>query len=123
MQAILTNEMRIQEIELNTTFGDLNGSGNPVQDATIVVAAGGATYRFDHNPTTPGQYLSQFPFAVVSQLRYDLVLEWESELYSASSILSEVAPIPEIRFDQVDTLGHFTISDYTKDSLLSLLGR
>jgi hypothetical protein len=112
VQAILTNEMRIQEIELSTTFGDLNGTGQPIQDAMITVSAGGTTYRFEHNPAMPGQYLSQFPFAAVSQLRYDLMLEWKSQVYSASSILSEVAPIPEIRFDQVDTMGHFTISDY-----------
>jgi hypothetical protein len=112
VQAILTNELRTQEILLSTTYTDLNGASQPVEDAMIIVRAGGTTYRFQPDALTPGRYASEIAFAVVPQLQYELAIDWESIVYTASSVLSEVAPIPDILFNRVDTLGHFTVSDY-----------
>jgi hypothetical protein len=111
VESILTNELHTQEVWLTTTYDNLNDVPVPVLDAAVSVSAGGTTYLFDADPVIPGRYLSQAPFAVVSQLIYTLTLEWNGNIYSANAALSEVAPIPPIIFTPADTLGHFMLSN------------
>ena len=95
VEAILTNEFRIQEINLSTSFNGLNGETPNVVDADVKVEANGIIYPFD---VDQDRYLSREAFSVVDGLEYRLVINWAGQEYTALSNLSAVAPIPLIGF-------------------------
>ena len=98
IEAILTNEAIVQEIRLSESYADLNSEAPPVQNAVVFVEANGVVYPFATNASTPGLYRSQEAFAVVDNLKFTLTVNWEGRTYEAESVLSAVAPMPNIDF-------------------------
>lgn len=98
VEAILTDEEKIQEIRLSQTFSTLSEVPEKVTDATITVAANNITYNFLADADIDGLYKSESPFRVFPNTFYNLEINWENNTYEAQSVLSEVAPIPEITF-------------------------
>lgn len=113
VEAILTNENQVQEILLSQTYPELNGMAPQVTDALVQVTANETTYDFLPDPEAPGRYVSESPFRVVAGRDYQLRIEWQGVVYTASSRLSApVLPIPTPVFVEVpDTdslkLGNF----------------
>ena len=100
VEAILTNELRTQEIRLSQSHHALNEAPTPVTDAKVFVSANGIIFPFGTNANDPGLYLSAFPFTLIENLEYDLYVEWGGVIYTASSKLSTVAPLHDIFFRQ-----------------------
>lgn len=98
VEAILTNELKKQEIRLSQTFSNLNDSVPPVTEAEIWVNADEQIFRFIPDTEKQGQYLSNIPFAAAKHLDYQLTIEWSDTTFTAISTLSNVTPIPEIIF-------------------------
>jgi hypothetical protein len=112
VEAILTNELRHQEIKLSRVFSNPNDEVPGVTDALISVETNGVDYEFQADLTRPGTYVSSIPFTVVDNLTYNLAIEWEGTLYQASSRLSSVGPMPAITFRQIGTSENYTFVDF-----------
>ena len=110
VEAILTNELRTQVINLSTSFSELNGEANGVDDADVVVEANGVNYIFEADNNNIGQYSSQESFAIVGGLEYRLSIDWSGKTYNASSKLSSVAPLQDINFTPLFGSDSFYIS-------------
>ena len=107
VEAILTNEPITQEIKLSQTYTIANGQAPPITDARVEVEANGIVYGFEADTANPGTYKSSDAFAVVDHLPYTLSIEWEEMIYTASSELSRVSPMPEIGFRLDSATGNF----------------
>ena len=114
VEAILTNEVTTQKIKLSQTYTIANGKAPAVTDAIVQVEANGVVYEFQHDTVIPGTYKSKSPFAVVDHLPYTLTIDWEESVYSASSELSAVSPIPEIRFDSLANTDSVSIREFAQ---------
>ncbi|MCB0644315.1 MAG: DUF4249 domain-containing protein [Phaeodactylibacter sp.] len=112
VEAILTDEQRIQEILLTQTFSDLNGSAPAVVDARVEVSVNEVVYSFVPDPQQAGRYLSAEPFRVISGLDYALLVEWEGTIYTANSTLSKVLPIPTPFFTPVGTTDSLQLGNF-----------
>ena len=100
VEAILTDQLTIQEIRLSQSFNNLNGIAPSVNDATVIVSANQSFFQFENDDLEPGLYKSLMPFKVFSNLTYTLEIDWQGNNYSAESELSSVTPIPEITFQR-----------------------
>ncbi|MEM7103310.1 MAG: DUF4249 family protein [Bacteroidota bacterium] len=100
VEAILTDELRFQEVKLSQSYDQLNGEPPAVTDAIVTLSIPGASVNFIHNDTFPGIYRSEIPFPIVDNLDYELTVEWQSEIYTSTSNLSNVYPIPQVTYRQ-----------------------
>lgn len=98
VEAILTNELKHQEVKLSRVYAAINDTATSVSGATVYVEANGVMYEFAEDETNPGYYLSAAPFSVVKNIVYILHIVWNGKEYLAGSRLSEVAPMQEITF-------------------------
>ena len=96
VEAILTNELKHQEVKLSRVFATIKDTATHVSDATVYVVANGVMYEFEE--INPGTYVSITPFSVVKNIIYVLHVAWDGKEYLAGSKLSEVAPMQEITF-------------------------
>jgi len=112
VEAILTDENRVQEILLSRTYADLNGEAPAVTNAGVSVEVNQVSYNFLPDPQLPGRYLSEVPFEVIGGLEYRLQVDWEGNSYSASSSLSDVSPIPQPTFFPVGNTDSLRLGDF-----------
>ena len=103
VEAILTDENRTQEINLATSFQQLNEEEASILQADVRVDANGTIYLFEPDVTNPGRFVSIDEFSVIPNLKYTLRIIWNGIEYNAQSELSEVAPMPEINFTSYRT--------------------
>ena len=99
VEAIITNENRIQTLRLSESFSKLTGTAKPVADATVLITDQGETYPFLPHPSDPGLFLSQMEFAARKDIVYTLFVRWNNQNYFGHNILSIVSPLEPIRFD------------------------
>lgn len=100
VESILTNEEIIQVVKLSTSYDDLNGSGQPVSDATVSISSFAETINFSPIGAS-GIYQSDFPFACQKDVPYTLNIQWQNEDYTAISALSFISPLKEITFQNI----------------------
>ncbi|MEZ4850008.1 MAG: DUF4249 family protein [Bacteroidia bacterium] len=112
VEAILTNELRFQEIKLSQVYQERNGEVPRVSGASVLVGTNGIAYEFSEVPDQSGIYRSKIPFAVIDNLIYHLQIEWEGKTYEATSKLSEVGPLPEITFRRLGRTDNYTFGDF-----------
>ena len=111
VEAVLTDERRIQSIRLSTSYDNLNEEPPKVTDAEVWVEVNGIEVRFLQDSMNVGVYHSEVPFAVIKNLDFNLHIDWRDAHYTANSTLSEVAPIPEINFQRGDSTNQLTFDD------------
>lgn len=109
VESILTDQEEIQSIKLSLSFSALNDTVQTVDDATVQVFAGNESFAFFPDPITPGNYLSNLPFAATTQTSYELNIFWEEQNYTATANMGFVSAIEDIRFDQVAQTDSFRI--------------
>ena len=98
VEAILTNQTKIQQVRLSLSFDELSQEAINVDDADVKVTAGGEVYSFRRSLLDPGLYLSREPFSARKDQIYTLSIYWNNEIYEASEELSFVAPLGRITF-------------------------
>lgn len=120
VEAILTNEFRTQKIKLSQSFQELNQEVPTITDAIVQVEANAVVYDFQADPNNPGMYLSEERFRIFDNLVYTLTIDWQGVLYTASSELSAVAPIPEFVFQEVDMTDSFSFMNADINELYNI---
>ena len=103
VEAILTDEPKIQEIKLSQSYDSLNTNPPAVTDAVITLEANGSSIAFLPDLSKPGSYKSEIPLNLIENLNYNLSIGWQDQDFSATSRLSVVAPIPELFYSENET--------------------
>lgn len=103
VEAILTDESKIQEIKLSQSYDTLNTNPPSITDAVITLEANGSFIAFLPDSDEPGSYKSEVALNLIENLNYNLSIGWQDQDFSATSRLSVVAPIPELFFSENET--------------------
>jgi hypothetical protein len=112
VEAVLTDERKIQEIRLSRSYDDLNGTAPAIIDAEVSVRVANQSVDFIPDAAEPGLYRSEREFMVIRDLNYQLEIHWAGETYTASSRLSSVAPIPAILFVPSEEPGLVSLAEF-----------
>ena len=115
VDAELTNEAKIQRIELTrTTSYYYNQPAPPEENATVSVSGNGRTIPFIE--TSPGIYETTQPDSGVIDQSYTLnIATTDGETYSASSYLKRVASIDSIAYDYSNFWEEYVLYFYGKE--------
>ncbi|HMQ46737.1 MAG TPA: DUF4249 family protein [Saprospiraceae bacterium] len=103
VEAILTDELIHQHIQLSLSFSEWNGTAPTVSGAEVSVSDGQQSFPFVESSTEAGIYRSEQPFAVQQNTRYQLSIQWNGQTYTAQSEAVGIFPIPPIQFQSVGT--------------------
>jgi hypothetical protein len=98
VEAILTNELKNQEVMLSLSFSDLNGEPMPAAGAQVRVSGTGETWLFPEDPAEAGRYVSQEVFAAQLFTPYFLEITWEGRTYKAEAQMVQVLPFQPLTF-------------------------
>lgn len=101
VDAILTDELVHQEIQLTLSFSEWNGTASVVSGAEVSVSDGQQSFPFAESPTAPGIYRSEQPFAAQPNTLYQLEITWNGQSYTAEGEMVGIFPIPAIQFRSV----------------------
>ncbi|MEZ5038421.1 MAG: DUF4249 family protein [Saprospiraceae bacterium] len=112
VEAIITDQFIQQSIRLSQSYDGLNGAVPAVTDALVTVAVNGVVFAFVPDLSEPGLYKSEVPFSAIKDLEYTLDIRWKDQKYTATSQLSSVAPMPNIRFRQIGVPDSLTFGDF-----------
>jgi len=112
VEAILTNENKIQEIRLSQSFSKLNETPSKVENAKVAIVANGVTYKFKNDSAVDSLYKSESAFEILKGIDYELIIEWNDEVYQASSQLSSVAAMPNVTFDELPGSDELVFADF-----------
>ena len=98
VEAIITNEFKIQEIRLSQTFSELNGQPIPATGASIIASDGQNSAGFVEDVAEPGKYNSVIPFAAQLNRIYKIDVLWNGQTYSAENEMIVVYPFNKMTF-------------------------
>lgn len=98
VEAILTNEIKNQEVILSLSYDTPNGEPIPVADAQVLVRGDGVIYNFQTASIQPGKYISELPFATQLGIPYTLEILWNGSNYLAENEMIEVIPFAPLTF-------------------------
>ncbi|MBK8491065.1 MAG: DUF4249 family protein [Saprospirales bacterium] len=101
VEAILTDELKTQEVSLSLSYNDLNGQPVSVTGAEVRITGGGAILDFAEASSRPGTYLSTQVFAAQLFTNYTLEINWEGETYEAENSMVQVIPFQKWTFNKV----------------------
>jgi hypothetical protein len=98
VDAILTNELRPQEIRLSLSNPGMNQARTPAVNAAVTVSDGSSSWEFMESKEDSGLYLSE-PFQVVIERVYRLRI-----IYQADTIAAEAQSVPVTAMDNMLTI-------------------
>ena len=100
VDAILTNELKQQEIRLSRPFSDPNGRPEPVSGATVNVTVNGFDVSFPESALTPGLYQTENDVAATIGQSYYLAVSFEGKTYNAVTTMVPVSQpvLPSFQF-------------------------
>jgi len=94
--AILTNENKIQNIEIYQSISDPNLDPVGIDNADVRIFTDNNTISFLPDPNSPGNYISPIAFATPFNQTINLEILHEDQKYEASTSMGTVTPIPPI---------------------------
>ncbi len=109
VNAILTNELKRQEIRLSRPFSDPSQIPEPVSGATVNVQADGFVVPFYESDDEPGLYQTQQPAAATVGKTYNLQINADGMTYTASTYMVPVLPPNYPSFQFVPDTGLYRI--------------
>ncbi len=92
VEAIITNELKTQEVFLSQSFTDLNSEVRTVSDAVVRFSDGIQTLVFQNDTSNPGRYYSAIPFQARLNRTYSLEIFWQQKTYEARNSMIAVLP-------------------------------
>jgi hypothetical protein len=92
VEAMLTNEYKIQELRLSHPVEKMNDIPEPVTGAIVSVSWRQETVGFAESDETPGTYFSEYAFAAAVETQYELSIEYEDMKFEAETFMVAVLP-------------------------------
>ncbi len=102
VNARITNEFKIQQIQLSHPVRKMNDVPEPFSEALVNVSWGELPVSFSESDTIPGTYYSDQPFAAAVDTEYILTIEKGNLSFQAKTFMVPVLPfnLPVINFNQ-----------------------
>ena len=97
--AILTNENKIQTVEIYQSSDIPEETPLAIIDADVRIYTNDNSINFSHDQGKPGTYKSPVAFAAPANKAINIEILHEDQLYQASTQMGTVAPIPPIQID------------------------
>ena len=101
VEAIITDELKNQEIRLSQSYNDLNGLPIPITDATLVLNSLTERFEWQADSTDLGLYHSSTAFFAKKGVQYTLTIDWQDQTYTATAEMGRVFPFGPINFRNV----------------------
>lgn len=98
VEALITNELRTQEVQLSYSINDLNEQPVPEENALVTVETANNSFQFTH--VQNGLYQSTIPFIASQDIAHQLTVLVGSEIFEATSIDAAVSPLPTFEHTQ-----------------------
>lgn len=92
VEAMLTNEFKIQELRLSYPVEGMNDLPEPVSGAIVSVSWRQETVSFAESDETPGTYFSDHAFAAAVETQYELNIETDTLRFEAKTYMVAVLP-------------------------------
>ncbi len=125
VEAVLTNELVPQKINLSFPYQQLNGAPTPATGAVVQVVENDAViYSFYENILQPGEYISA-PFRAVFGEEYKLEIQIQGKEYYATDSSVPVEPLTPLQYKMVNNQFELvlyetgTISNYIDHTITS----
>jgi hypothetical protein len=102
VEAIITNEPKVQSIYLNHNIRDLNELPIPVRNASVILSNEDNTWQLKEDEQAPGTYHTDS--IVVAQLdkNYSLLIVHQGNIYSAQASMVAGKTFPELSYSKND---------------------
>lgn len=102
VDAIITNEVKYQQIHLTQPFTHQNDTAIPVSGANVFIQTNNFTVLFYESNNKPGYYFSDYPFGGSIDDTYELNIQYEEEFYTAETYMIPVplANLPSWQYDE-----------------------
>ncbi len=101
VDAILTDELGIQELRLTRSYDDLNGEASPISATRVTVSNGQQSYLFTATADDATLYQSNEPFRATIGEALTLEVEWEGQNFLATNAAVPIAPLGQLDFQEV----------------------
>ena len=111
VDAIFTNESRIQYITIGYNKQDLNGTAIAVSGAEIIISDEESTYILYEDSLIAGRYISDTAIAAQFDRNYDLLVLYQNKIYSAQASMAPGNTFPELIYSKNEDNGLYHI-DY-----------
>lgn len=111
IEAIVTDELKQQEVKLSLSYDDFNDEPEPVSDAVVYLFDGQNVIQFFEAEDQPGTFRSPEPLAAAVLTGYGLGVEYEGEQHIATSYMLPVLPMDTMTFQQVGNTDSLRIKD------------
>jgi hypothetical protein len=103
VDAMLTDEVKTQQVRLTYTVSQLNQPSLPVTGASVIVSNEDSVWTLAENPAIPGIYLTPPAFSARLGKNYTLLISHENKIYSAKAAMLPGSFFPEVRYAKNET--------------------
>lgn len=109
VEAMLTNQLKTQEIKLSKPFTDLNAEPTPLRGATVKVILLNDTILFNDHDTHPGLYKSEKVFAASLNRVYRLHIKTDTSIYISRARMAPIIAANKPTFTNTSDSGFYRI--------------
>ncbi len=110
VEAMLTNEFQLQQIQLSQPVATMNDTPLPVSGALIKVSSEQQSIVFSESDTNPGLYMSNEPFAAAVGRDYLLTIESDTLSLYAQTYMVPVFPFNSPSFHLRENRGLYQLN-------------
>ena len=100
VDAILTDEVKSQQVRLTYSVTQLNQSPQPVVGASVIISNEDSIWNLTEQPANSGIYLTPAAFFVRRNNNYNLLISHNNTIYSAKATMLPGSFFPELRYSK-----------------------
>ena len=103
VNAILTDEVRAQQVNLYHPVSQLNRPPQPVAGASVIVSDEDSVWTLTELPASPGIYITPSFFSARLGKNYTLLISADNKIYTAKATMLPGSFFPELRYAKNET--------------------
>jgi hypothetical protein len=120
IDALITNELKNQEVYIYTSVDTLNGIPEPISGVNIKILSGSSEIAFTETTPQSGKYVSIQPFSVAAGIEYKLIVEYNGIHDTASSEVVAITPLEPIDIVPYQDNYRLTYSESSSPSMMEV---
>ncbi|MEI7660895.1 MAG: DUF4249 family protein [Bacteroidota bacterium] len=98
VDAILTDEVKVQQVRLTYSVSQLNGEPRPVTGASVIISNEDSTWNLAGSTSSPGTFLTPAYFFAKPGKNYTLLISSDNKIYSAKASMVPGEFFQELRY-------------------------
>lgn len=109
VDALLTDEVKTQEIKLSLPVSHPDSFPKPFSNATVLVSNEDSTWQLTENQLKPGVYQTPAWFSAKVNRNYTLIISKNGEVFTAHASMSAALPFQQLRYIRNESDGLYHI--------------